>query len=532
MARNTFQQWSTTANSNTDVGGINIAEGCPPSNINNAIREIMAQLATGVDPGIIYATKSANYTAVAADNNTYFRFTASATLALTAAATLTSGWTCFVYAYSGDVTVDPNASETINGNTTLVIRAGEAMQIICDGTNFYGKLIPSFLFFYTTKSANYTALYTDLNYTIRFTASATLSLTAAATLGNAWRIRVMAYNGDVIIDPNASETINGSTILILRSGLTADIVCDGTNFFADVHGDPQSGPQLQGYNTGLSVSTSATNAANAVDISVGAAASDVSPYYLMQLSSALGKRVDTTWTVGGTPAVPLGGLDTGSVGNNTYYIWLIQRSDTGVVDALYSLSSTAPTMPTNYDRKRLIGSFARFSATNTAPSSSFATAGIRYATPSVSPNTTSVDFTVIPPGVKRITALMAPLTMSAAANPLIQLGSGAIQTTGYNGLASVAGSTSISTSTATVTDGLRLAAATTITGSIYGSITFERVGTGSNLWTYKTNVSTTSLNQLIFSGYVLMTGDVDRLRFTTVAGTALLNGTLNVSWDL
>jgi hypothetical protein len=51
------------------------------------------------------------------------------------------------------------------------------------------------------------------------------------------------------------------------------------------------------------------------------------------------------------------------VGNNDYYIWLIARSDTGVVDVLFSLSSTAPTMPTNYTLKRLIGWFKRSGAT-------------------------------------------------------------------------------------------------------------------------------------------------------------------------
>ncbi|NDE16627.1 hypothetical protein EBZ80_17020 [bacterium] len=34
--------WSTTASSNGTVDGINIAEGCPPANINNAIRSAMA----------------------------------------------------------------------------------------------------------------------------------------------------------------------------------------------------------------------------------------------------------------------------------------------------------------------------------------------------------------------------------------------------------------------------------------------------------------------------------------------------------
>lgn len=36
--------WSTTAGSNTTVGGININEGCPPGNINGAIREMMAEI--------------------------------------------------------------------------------------------------------------------------------------------------------------------------------------------------------------------------------------------------------------------------------------------------------------------------------------------------------------------------------------------------------------------------------------------------------------------------------------------------------
>jgi len=52
-------------------------------------------------------------------------------------------------------------------------------------------------------------------------------------------------------------------------------------------------------------------------------------------------------------------LDTGSIANTTYHVWLIQRSDTGVVDALFSTSATSPTMPTNYDRKCRIFSITR-----------------------------------------------------------------------------------------------------------------------------------------------------------------------------
>ena len=44
MPKNKVSEWSPTASNNTDIGGINIAEGCAPSGINNAIRELMAQV--------------------------------------------------------------------------------------------------------------------------------------------------------------------------------------------------------------------------------------------------------------------------------------------------------------------------------------------------------------------------------------------------------------------------------------------------------------------------------------------------------
>jgi hypothetical protein len=44
MAKNKVTEWSSTASSNTDIGGIDINEGCAPSGINNAIRTMMAQI--------------------------------------------------------------------------------------------------------------------------------------------------------------------------------------------------------------------------------------------------------------------------------------------------------------------------------------------------------------------------------------------------------------------------------------------------------------------------------------------------------
>lgn len=44
MPKTKISEYSSTANNNTDINSINIAEGCAPSGINDAIRTLMAQL--------------------------------------------------------------------------------------------------------------------------------------------------------------------------------------------------------------------------------------------------------------------------------------------------------------------------------------------------------------------------------------------------------------------------------------------------------------------------------------------------------
>jgi hypothetical protein len=110
----------------------------------------------------------------------------------------------------------------------------------------------------------------------------------------------------------------------------------------------------QGYIDGL-----ITSRASATSISVAAGeARDDTDAVDMVLASALTKT-EASWSVG----TAAGGLDgsessAGNYDNETwYYIYLIKRSDTGVVDVLFSESKTTPTLPTNYDYSRLIGAF-------------------------------------------------------------------------------------------------------------------------------------------------------------------------------
>jgi hypothetical protein len=98
MPRTKISEFSATAADNTDIDGINIAEGCAPSVINNAIRELMSQLkdfqtGAGSDPfnGAVNGTIGA--TTPAAGNFTTLGASSTATLNTLASsgATLTGG---------------------------------------------------------------------------------------------------------------------------------------------------------------------------------------------------------------------------------------------------------------------------------------------------------------------------------------------------------------------------------------------------------------------------------------------------------
>jgi hypothetical protein len=107
------------------------------------------------------------------------------------------------------------------------------------------------------------------------------------------------------------------------------------------------------YLAGLTLSTAGASAT--FSVAAGQAA-DRNNTTIMTLASAISKTT-AGWAVGSGN----GGLDTGAVAINTmYHMHEIQRPDTGVVDACYSLSATAPTLgvniPAAYTLSRRIGS--------------------------------------------------------------------------------------------------------------------------------------------------------------------------------
>lgn len=114
----------------------------------------------------------------------------------------------------------------------------------------------------------------------------------------------------------------------------------------------------KGYIFGLTLSNNVTDATNDIDIAAGEAASDGAVPVLLTLASALTKRIDAAWAVG----TGNGGLmSAAALTNTTYHMYLIRRPDTGVVDAGFDVSATAPTLPANYTQYRRIGAVLRVS---------------------------------------------------------------------------------------------------------------------------------------------------------------------------
>jgi hypothetical protein len=114
------------------------------------------------------------------------------------------------------------------------------------------------------------------------------------------------------------------------------------------------------YIGGLILSNDAGDTDHDVNVTAGEAR-DATDVESLRLATEITKQINAAWAVGDDA----GGLDAGAVAADTLYaVWLIMRSDTGVVDALISTSFTAPTMPTDYDYKRLIGAVMTNGASN------------------------------------------------------------------------------------------------------------------------------------------------------------------------
>lgn len=166
--------------------------------------------------------------------------------------------------------------------------------------------------------------------------------------------------------------------------------------------------------------TTGTDTLNDIDIAAGTAL-DSTNATAITLASLLTKRSDAAWAVG----TGNGGMDTSTKPNSgTLHIWLIKRSDTGVVDALYSISATAPTMPTGYDSKALIGSRRTDSSGNIINMHQYGDVNLYDSPPALdvdvsNQSTTAVTRTLSTPGGRKLPAILDTFVSSGNGNPCV-----------------------------------------------------------------------------------------------------------------
>jgi microcystin-dependent protein len=236
MAKTKISEFSTTAADNTDITNINIAEGCSPANLNNAVRSLMAllkdqQTGSSGDPFTVAGTLVASGQAVA-----------SGTLNVTGAFQLdgTAG-------ASGQVLLSAGGSNTPTWGNTFV--AG--MIILWSGSS---ATIPSGWLLCDGSSST-----PDLRN--RFVVGATSTYAVGATGGSADAIVVSHTHS--ITDPGHSHVVNTSTAI---SYSAPDSAKGASEFVQNT-----SSTIVQSSTTGVTVNSAGTSGTNA----------NLPPYYAL-----------------------------------------------------------------------------------------------------------------------------------------------------------------------------------------------------------------------------------------------------------
>ena len=129
MAKTKVSEWDSNASGNTDINGININEGCPPSTLNNMGRELMSQIKNWQDGSSgDSATNSGTFTSsgtlAITGNVTLDGAAGTSGQYLTSAGTGTPTWTTLTAFVSGMIMLWSGSEASI-----------PAGWLLCDGTS-------------------------------------------------------------------------------------------------------------------------------------------------------------------------------------------------------------------------------------------------------------------------------------------------------------------------------------------------------------------------------------------------------------
>jgi hypothetical protein len=186
------------------------------------------------------STKTISYAVTVSDRDSLINCNATGgaiTVTIPSAASLGSGFQFSVKKTDStinSVTIDPNSTETIDGQLTLVLAAQyDEVTLISDGTNWF-KLSQDNPAITATKTTTYTVLPTD-NFVPCDATSGTFTVTLfspAANVGKEVTIEKIDSTFTIVTISAPSGTINGSATVNLSTQYESiTIVSNGTNFY-------------------------------------------------------------------------------------------------------------------------------------------------------------------------------------------------------------------------------------------------------------------------------------------------------------
>lgn len=237
----TLRDWSTTAASNTTVGGISIAEGMNPSAVNDAIRGLIAELAVMRD-------MLANGTTTGTVGGTADAITLTPTPALV---TYAQNQRYLVKASGANTVSNPTLNVSAVGAKTIKLLGGNALAIpqwatndmllfAYDGTDMI--LLSSSRFSEQQFPRNaqtgttYTVLTGDRGKHVTYSNASAIAVTQpqanSTTFSNGWFHFAENLGAGAVTYTPTTSTINGAATLVLRTGDAYLITSDGTNYRA------------------------------------------------------------------------------------------------------------------------------------------------------------------------------------------------------------------------------------------------------------------------------------------------------------
>lgn len=358
-------------------------------------------------------------------------------------------------------------------NTSADVLVKEVDDIVGGQTGGFGSTV-------LEVSTNTNITETNANNHIVTTSGVTLSLDAAATLGAGFVFSVQNTSAsDTTIDPNLTEQINNASTLVLTQNESAIVFCDGTQFFAIV--------------AGIEDLTLIFDALSSADGFVG-------DDFLM-------------W----------GDISDSNIAKKT--------TMTSFRNQLFLITGTENTIdPANDEvwfRDNSSGVVRKTSISNLL--SNVDTDSITLGTPQTTTSGTTVDFTSIPSGTKKITISLVGVSLSGTDDILVRIGdSGGLETTGYIGTGTLATG---SVSTTASTTGLRIKMGTASIDA-NGSLILTLVDSTNHIWAANGTFSHGNQTSTAFcGGSKTLSEELDRISLVTTGSDTFDAGTVNIAYE-